>query len=233
MLIRSVAMIALLGLSLASGVACGRGTESRTSASGGGVDATAQATAVRTATPAVAVMSEPLYETAQGASVSEMLKTYAIVFVGRVESVAVRQMPIYPPNTDFEGPTVEGKPHTSAPGPTIPISDYSVSVLVSIRGDVSAGDAVTLSVAGGDLELPDGQLRRWVLQGNPLLDVGQTYLLFTTRWESVLVTAPWGKFEIADDRVEPMIDEWATLGVVKELSGKLTAEAIQQIASAE
>lgn len=97
------------------------------------------------------------------------------------------------------------------------MSRYRVEVIEELGG---AGDPLESELwilqSGG---VKDGIA--YELQGDPVLEVGATYVTFLQEDEVGLWSTPWGRFTLDDsDETVPVADDWAQLGVVEELRGR-------------
>lgn len=101
------------------------------------------------------------------------------------------------------------------------MSRYRVEVIEDLAGtDPSFEGELWILQSGG---VKDGIA--YELQGDPVIEVGATYVTFLQEDNVGLWSTPWGRFAI-DDSGETVVvtDEWAQLGVVEELSGRTLSD---------
>lgn len=99
------------------------------------------------------------------------------------------------------------------------------------------GDTVNIAKSGGDWEG-----KRYQLLGNPLFDVGHSYLLPIKRDEVVssdlhgdgyFAGASFAQFIIDDGATHPIYDGWSDLPGVRALSGQSVDSALQEMKQAK
>ena len=106
-------------------------------------------------------------------------------------------------------------------------SQYKLEVVRTIQSsDLAVGDSFAITAWGGKI---DGV--RYESAGDPLLEVGTTYLLFLERpHEAAFTSLPFGRYKISSDgRLQRVTTQFDVFDAVSSLSGLGLDEAITKI----
>ncbi|HEX6292260.1 MAG TPA: hypothetical protein VFZ66_23940 [Herpetosiphonaceae bacterium] len=109
----------------------------------------------------------------------------------------------------------------------LPARHVTLRVLKSYKGDLSAGQTVTLKQTGG-IEQNATRTQPFVLEGDPFYQVGEQYLLLLERGSTgvLLTISPEGRYQIGKSgALTPMVDNATT----REVRGKLLANVEPQL----
>ena len=209
-------LLALLAVAcvVALTVACGSGDDSvRDDASG---------------SEPVAAEDLPLVEiptrwaSANARDMQTLIASTGTVFIGEVTGVSQRITEV--------GAAPSGGPGRPA---AVPISQFQVTVVQSLRGAPVAGESVVVEQPGGVTTRVDGSQARIVLEGDEPIQVGRTYLFFASaRADGILTTAPFGRFVVGADGSLESPGAFSASGVARQLSGLSLEEAAAEVRNA-
>jgi len=158
------------------------------------------------------------WASANANDLSSLVASSDEVFIARVKALTgVRDQTILPGSDS----TVPGKPGRDPS--SLPVSVYEIVITQSFTGSHAAGSTATFEQVGGLVD-QDGATVRLMLDGDPPVEVGKTYLLFISRKSNGALSAPpYGRLEVTvDGRLAPLT-RWAGLGALQRLS-QVTAE---------
>ena len=126
-------------------------------------------------------------------------------------------------------------PIKRAPGrqASVPISQFTVTVVRSLAGDLIAGQSVVLEQPGGVITRADGSQAQVVLGGDEPIQTGQTYLFFaSSRADRVLTSSPFGRFAVQDDGSLAAPSHFSEVPVARQLAGLSVDEAASEVQNA-
>lgn len=179
----------------------------------GSASVTASGGATVTATPSIEVRVLTADWASDNAStLARLADSSTHIFVGEVTGLAgVRFEQVSP----GRGEAIE-----------VPVSAYDVTVETEFKGEFSGAAAVVEQI-GGIIE-EDGDEVLVVLDGDELLETGQTYLFFSVEKDNgTLNTPPFGRFVVkGEGTVQPLAD-WQNLSLSQHLS-ELSAEKLRE-----
>jgi hypothetical protein len=154
------------------------------------------------------------YGTYSGQSLKLMVAEWPEVFVGEVTGAGTRMFRTIPEPL-YSQAVAEG-----LSWPDAAMTVFRLDIERPYAGTVESD--VTIAVRGYDQILPDGSTSRIEDPNEPLLHVGSQYLVFArldTEGESSLSVAPWGRYEINDDELQPVTHCFDSLPLVQQLTG--------------
>jgi hypothetical protein len=190
-------------------------------------------------TPEPLIIGEPRPPTLHATSIEALLKAYPFVVVGEISGViapydprpGVAGLPDAPTvlPTLKSGATIDPAALLRPPGRLW--TDYSLTVVEVLTGDVRVGDLLTYSQGGGIWE---GRAHQ--VANDPAVREGQRYLFFLeySAAEDSYTGMPFARFEIGQDGSLHVSDEiWRYLPAVEGLHDKQLQQARALIATAE
>lgn len=203
-------------------------------------DSTASSSAIRERV----VTGEARWKTVLGNSLESMVANNDLVVVARVVGVEdISDLEGAGYDVGSTGPELyelqPGDPRYGLPTPapydpaTDPpqVSRYNLEVHEVLYGDAAKGQVVPVTQSGG---VRNGVA--YETEGDPVIEVGKTYLLFLDRSDEYgwYWPTPWGRHELKENgKLEPVTSQWDGLTAQKELKGKSVDEAKARVAKAK
>lgn len=146
------------------------------------------------------------WASASASDLTSLLQSHPVVFVGTVARL----------RETIDVPVLKG----TAGEVQIPTSLFSVLVERPLTGDSRIGEYVSIRQAGGPTKAADGTSLIVTLEGDEILEEGQTYLFFASPSPDGvgLVTSPFARLRVdTSNRLSPL-REWSSAGALEQLA---------------